>query len=295
MPKALPKKRGRPRKAETTIEAAATPKRRGRPPKIASAGQNSAPSTNSSVAVPPKRRGRPPKTIPSSVVPGNRSRVTRKTPATKTKSQAVTKKALPTVAGGYAITCKAVTEEWPNINKDDLGLDISESSTSGVYEASFDFGVLQGAMVLSADEQLLKAHIQNLEDENEEDDEDGDDEASQSQTSVKKAPSTARSGLVYQLQWRGVGTDKETYSGPYEGEIKFTNKNFKRFSGSVDLAFVGGSVEIKGERVTDESNGDASEWNDYGEKRREPSYACYKDSNNWGYDRWGKWGFIGDE
>lgn len=192
-------------------------------------------------------------------------------------------------AGGYAITCKAISEEWPHVEKDGLGLDISESSTPGVYEASFDFGVLQGVMVLSADEQLLEAHIEKLEDE----DEDEDEDDSEAPVPVGKKPPTAGSGLTFQLQWRGVSSDMKKYGGPSEGEVKFTSKTFKKFSGTIDLAFVGDSVETKGERVTDESYGDASEWNDYGEDRGEPVYESYKNSNNWDHDRWGKWGYLG--
>lgn len=286
MPKAAPKKRGRPRKTETTVDAAETPKRRGRPSKAAGGGHVAASSTRKTATAPPKRRGRPPKTTSSPAVAGSKNRVTKKAPASKAKPQATAKKAPPTAAGGYAITCKAISEGWPDFSKDDLGLDISESSTPGVYEASFDFAVLQGVMVLSANEKLLEEHIEKLEEEEEDDD-------SEASMPVAKAEPTARSGLTFQLQWRGVSDDKKKYSGPYGGEVKFTSKTFKKFSGTVDLAFVGGSVEIKGERVTDESHGDASEWNDYGEYRSEPGYASYKNSNNWGYDRWGKWGYLG--
>lgn len=247
MPKATPKKRGRPSKAQKTTSPAPTTKRRGRPPTKATTTNGEAPA-----AVPAKRRGRPPKTASSSsaaVQPQAKNRVAKKsTPKTKKSTAKKT-----TAAGGYAITCKAISEGYPDIDKDDLGLDISESSTPGVYEASFDFGVMTGVMVLSADEKLLEAHIEELEEEDS--DNDNDSEASAAPP-AKKAPtakattgSGGGAGLTYHLEWRGVSSDalgKVKYSGPYAGAVKFTSKTFKKFSGTVDLAFVGGSVEITG-------------------------------------------------
>lgn len=292
MPKATPKKRGRPSKAQTTAEAATTKKPRGRPPtKKATTGGDV------SVPAPAKRRGRPPKAASSSGATQAKSRVAKPAPKGKTKPATIPNKAQATAVGGYAITCKAITEGWDHIDKDDLALDISESSTPGVYEASFDFGVLTGVMVLSADEKLLEAHVDELEEEEEEYDSDDDDDDSEVPAPAKKAAKApAPSGLTYHLEWRGSDTSTgQKYSGPYTGEIKFTSKTFKKFSGIVDLVFVGGSVEIKGERVTDKANGDASEWNDYGDQRyrSDRGYAHWKNSNNWGYDRWGKWGFLG--
>lgn len=309
MPKVAPKPRGRPRKSteKTAVDAANTPKRRGRPPKSQAAGVAASTTTKkTATGLPtPKRRGRPPKattTTTSSRSSGGRVTKT-KTPATPSLSKAkkiTTKKAPRTIAGGYAVTCKAIADEWPNVRSDEFGLDISESATPGVYEASFDFGILEGVMVLSAEERLLEAHIEKLED---------DDGQSGSETSSraeeKKAPAAADTSTgkpTFQLQWRGAtdsNRERQKYSGPYCGEITFTTKTFKKFSGTVDLAFVGGDVKIEGKRVTDESNGDASEWNDYGESSYRSGavvgmdYAYYKDSNNWGHDRWGKWGFLG--
>lgn len=309
MAKEAPKKRGRPRKSDAavaTASPAAAPKRRGRPPKSpATASSQSAVSpapkkrsrlpkaSSASVGVAAvnkvtKRRGRPPKT-PSTSAGAAANKVSQKKVGTKSGSGAST----ATIIGGYAISCKAIKEEWPD-QGDDLALDINNSNTPGVFEASFDFGILEGAMVLSKSETLLEEHIEKLEEE----DSDSSDEDSPGRDNPKKVASKGLSAnnLEFHLQWRGRSLSDDTeYSGPYYGSIKFTSKTFKKFSGTVDLAFVGGSVEIKGEKVTDEATGDASDWNDYGEPRYEESksaYARYKNSNNWGYDRWGKWGLL---
>lgn len=298
--KSPPKKRGRPRKSETTnVTTKTTPKRRGRPRKAAGAGHDSQ-ITASGTSDTPKRRGRPLKTASSSTssAQASKNRVTKRTaPAssksTNEKTKVSTRKRQYTIVGGYAITLEGT---WPGVkDEDDLGLDISESSTPGVYEASFDFGLLQGVMVLSADESLLEDHIQKLEDRSDEEDDSEED----LDLAWKNARST-KDGvkLMLQLQWRGIDDEKKLQSGPYDGDITFTSKTLKKFSGSITWPYVGGSVEFHGKRVTDESNGDASEWNDYDESARgargEGSYYThYKDSNNWGYDRWGKWGFLG--
>lgn len=174
--------------------------------------------------------------------------------------------------------------------------------------------------MLSADEQRLEEHIDKLEENDDDDDEEEDldssDEDGGRETASKKStgkdhlpPAAAAGaspragvrggGLTFQLQWRGVGSNNKTlYNGPYDGELTFANKRFQMFRGTIDLAVVGASVEIKGERMTDESRADASKWKLYSEegKVQESSHyglVGYKNSNHWGYDRWGKWGYIG--
>lgn len=53
-------------------------------------------------------------------------------------------------SGRYIISCEEIEEQWPD-QANDLSLDIYATSRPDVFEASFDFGVLERAMVISAD------------------------------------------------------------------------------------------------------------------------------------------------
>lgn len=257
-----------------------TPKRgRGRPPKAKSQGAEMPASATTEKAKSTKAGSRP-TTTKTAPKPRGRPRKSN-TGAAKEAIQG------SSIVGGYSITCKAISEEWPD-QDDHFGLDISESSTFGVFEGSFDFGILEGAMVLSSDEGLLDAHVDKLEaDEGDEygyDDEEDDGDEDEDEPTVsggkRKATSTARgqpakkvkkaspgSALRFHILWRGRDTSEgEIHSGPGHGAIKFTNKNYTKLTGEIDLPHAGEGVEITGERVTDQSNaGDSSSWNDYSE------------------------------
>lgn len=317
-----PKRRGRPPskpkenddQEKTTVQPA---KRRGRPPKPKQQADDDAQQGS---ATPKRGRGRPPKTkneaVAASTVKAKSTKVASEAPAiaaktaprprgrprkseTGTASAKAKKetakaptKAYSTIVGGYAVACEAISGEWPD-KGEDFDLDIFESSTPGVYEGSFDFGILEGAMVLSSDETLLDKYVEKL-DTNEDDgysdeDEDGDDEDDDDEDEptvtgkkrkvtktpargrtakkVKKAPSP---GLGFHILWRGRDTSEgEVHFKPGQGMIKFTNKHYTKFAGKVDLPSVGKDVEFTGEKVTDRPNARGSSWNKYSEAEYE--------------------------
>ncbi|ROV95995.1 hypothetical protein VMCG_08020 [Cytospora schulzeri] len=291
------KRRGRPPKPkqgdDDVQQGSAAPKRgRGRPPKAKKEGVAASVSTGkakstkagtktatSTTKAAPKPRGRPRKSEPGAAKADQTTKA-----STKTSS----------IVGGYAITCEAISGEWPD-KGEDFDLNISESSTPGIYEASFDFGILEGAMVLCSDEAVLEEYVDKLEADGYNGyDDDVDEDHDEDETTVtggkRKAANTARGrpakkvkkaaspGLKFHILWRGRDTSEgEVQFEPKHGTIKFTNKNYTKFIGEIDLPFVGEDVEFTGEKISNQSNGGRSSWNDYSEAEYERA-----NTNRWG-------------
>lgn len=90
---------------------------------------------------------------------------------------------VPSPAGQYIVDCEEIEGNWPDMARD-MKLAIRGTPTFGIYEASFDFGVVEGLMILSSDETVLHRFCARFDDEddeeddedNEEDDEDDEDD-----------------------------------------------------------------------------------------------------------------------
>ncbi|KAH8156883.1 hypothetical protein CIB48_g11363 [Xylaria polymorpha] len=75
------------------------------------------------------------------------------------------------------ISCDEIEGGWPD-QAGDLSLDIRATDEPGVFEASFDFGILEGVMIMSTDKKKLEEYCSQLgaDDSDEYDDEDEDEE-----------------------------------------------------------------------------------------------------------------------
>ncbi|OWP04507.1 hypothetical protein B2J93_1366 [Marssonina coronariae] len=62
---------------------------------------------------------------------------------------------------GSYITCQEIEEQWPE-QGEDLGLDIRQTKEAGVFEASFDFGILEEVMILGTDEKTVEQYCSQL-------------------------------------------------------------------------------------------------------------------------------------
>ncbi|KUI73377.1 Origin recognition complex subunit 4 [Cytospora mali] len=291
------KSRGRPPKpkpAEDAVQpgSAATPKRgRGRPPKAKNEGGKTAAAAVSTGKSKGTKAGATKATTATTTAPRPRGRP-RKSDASEAVKSIQTAKApvkVSSIVGGYIITCEAISKGWPD-EGDDLGLDISESATPGVYEGSFRFGILEGAMVFSSDEALLKSYVKMLEaneleanglDESSDEDDEGEDEDEDEPTITggkRKATSTARGGtakkarkdpspgLKFHILWRGRETGEgQIHPEPEQGTIKFSNKSYTKFTGEIDLPYVGDGVKFTGEKVTEQANTGSTSWDEFSE------------------------------
>lgn len=239
-----------------------------------------------------KPRGRPPGSTKSSATAATKSR------------EALRDEPSSSIVGSYVITCKEIDEQWPNSGT--LTLDITEEAP-GLYYASFDFRVLEGVMILSADKQLLDGHIRTLEaeenpsadedddeDDDEEDDEDKDEDeddggdagrvgagskrkaAKGTSTKVSKKAKTSSTPTKFFLQWRGRETGEGTIeTGVHEGTIQFADKKYIKISGDMDMGFVGGE-KFEGKKVSAEPHFSGESWSNFSESAYE-----YARVNRW--------------
>jgi hypothetical protein len=140
-----------------------------------------------------------------------------------------------TPVGSYLVTCETIEEEWPDdVGEEGMVLDIREAGQKGVYEASFDFGMAEGAMVLSSDTEALKAHINRLDKHNWY--KGADEDAKKA-----KAASTTSARKLF-LACRGCETGEgQIHSMPSNGTMSFDAK-FASFSGTFGFAHIGEDV-----------------------------------------------------
>lgn len=65
----------------------------------------------------------------------------------------LTPRASPSIIGKYIVDCETLEKGYDNT--DNLELTIANTPLPGIYQATFDFGILEGVMMLSADEYML--------------------------------------------------------------------------------------------------------------------------------------------
>ncbi|KAI1327110.1 hypothetical protein F5Y16DRAFT_203440 [Xylariaceae sp. FL0255] len=162
--------------------------------------------------------------------------------------------------GSYMIDCPEIEGGWPD--QDDLSMDIQATDEPGIFEASFDFGVVEGAMVLSTDKKSLEDYIAELEDDdddNEEDDEEDDYDSDDGSRKRKSGPvsrdrgrppkktkrSNSKTTLRFHLKFKCRETGEgQIFYEPEEGTITFENDIMAKFSGVADFPCVGKATFI---------------------------------------------------
>ncbi|KAK4203968.1 hypothetical protein QBC40DRAFT_262003 [Triangularia verruculosa] len=80
--------------------------------------------------------------------------------------------------GQYIIGCEDIESDWPEL-AENMKLSIRTTPTPGLYQADFNFGVIEGAMMMSGDERTLEtfcARSEYNDDSNSEDEDSGDDD-----------------------------------------------------------------------------------------------------------------------
>ncbi|KAI1111417.1 hypothetical protein F5Y14DRAFT_312827 [Nemania sp. NC0429] len=196
--------------------------------------------------------------------------------------------------GKYIVNCEEIETQWPDI-VDEMNLYIRAVGEPGVFEASFDFGVLVGVMILSNDSKKLERYDPEAEtseeEEDEEEEEEEEDEDERELASVEtgskrestasgprsrgrpsKIPRTSASEsqkLYLKLLCTETG-EGEVYEDPEDGTITFTGENMATFSGVASLPCVGGAIPFTGRKVADEVNVFRDSWFGYSGSVCEP-------------------------
>jgi hypothetical protein len=208
--------------------------------------------------------------------------------------------------GSYIIDCKKIEREWPD-EAGDLSLDIRQTKEPNVFEASFDFGILEGFMVISAERNALEQYCSQLDREAESDgdegegegddwseEEDEDSEKIEVEDKVEKdrKPTTGSKRRAEALQGHGPPSKKpkpraaqprtyllklkcrETGEGMIQsteerGTIKFKDENLASFIGKANLPYVGKGVSFTARKISDAPACPGNSWSDYSEKAYE--------------------------
>ncbi|KAM0541066.1 hypothetical protein ACHAPJ_013391 [Fusarium lateritium] len=198
--------------------------------------------------------------------------------------------------GSYIIKCDVVTDGWEDLALHILTLDIY-AGKDGKLTANYDFGIIEGTMLLADNEESLDAITGTLDDsdadsetEDSEESEDGDEDGEREQKKGRKrslvqdtkskskakgkgnrsakrqkaAPSLSRR-VFYRMRGRETG-EGEILSDPEPGQIDFLNDGCTKFSGlAYHFPYVSDNVEFSGYRITDSPKGRPESWNDYSE------------------------------
>jgi hypothetical protein len=192
--------------------------------------------------------------------------------------------------GSYIINCKEIEEQWSD-QADDLSLDIRQTKEPGVFEASFNFGVLEGIMIISAERNALEQYCSQLDceaesdwDENEDEDEgEVEDNRKPTTSSKRKAeapqgrgrpPKKSKAGAaqprtyLLKLKCRETG-EGVIQSTEEKGTIKFKDENLASFIGKANLPCVGQGIPFTARKISDTPARPRNSWADYSERAYE--------------------------
>ncbi|KAH8434173.1 uncharacterized protein LDX57_011811 [Aspergillus melleus] len=188
--------------------------------------------------------------------------------------------------GSYIVDCKEIEQQWDLT--EDMGLEIHATDEPGVFKAEFDFGVLEGVMIIGVDKVALERHCAQ-EDESSEYGDEWDEESSEEdveQDAKSKAGSKRKTtapnrghgskkskntpARKYFLKMRGRETGEgEIMDISDKGTISFKDGKFTSFVGEADMSVVGRGVTFTARKVSDTPNSDGREWADYSDRQYE--------------------------
>ncbi|KAL4904900.1 hypothetical protein BDW74DRAFT_178473 [Aspergillus multicolor] len=212
------------------------------------------------------------------------------------KSGAAARKTKVSPVGSYIVDCGSIENEWPD-SAGDLSIDINETDEPGVFEASFDFGVLEGVMILCQEQSLLERYCSEAdgqfddhlgeEDWDERDEDDLDEHGLNEEDESPKAGATRKASTVQpsgrgkkakarrrpshtylvKLRCRDTG-EGQIYPEPSDGTIRIKDENLAAFEGTADLPCAERGTSFTARKVSDESSQGAS-WADYSKQQAE--------------------------
>lgn len=213
----------------------------------------------------------------------------------------------PSPVGSYIIDCEEIEQQWPD-QSDNLNLDILPTEDPNVFEADFEFGVLEGVMVISTEESAIlnycvernrEADREHYWDEEEEEDDDNDDDEDDDEQDddddevgynekptkgtkrgavtpkgrgqpSKKVKTASAQCLTYMLRSRCRETGEGTiYSQDQPGSITFKGGNLASFTAVAALPCVGQHVKFTGRKISGVAAHSGTSWNDYSEHQYE--------------------------
>ena len=193
--------------------------------------------------------------------------------------------------GTYMIDCAKIEGNWDNT--DDMTMSVWELSPTdhpGIYQASFDFGVIEGIMMLSADEEALDRYCEENENSVHSSDEQDEEEPYYLESKKRKATSSStanssaktkkpktnnlggdRPALYHlRLKYHDTGTSEISFFTE-KGTIRFDDaRSCLRFTGRFDIVnLVGQNVPFTGRKIDDKATESGEQWCEYSEGAHE--------------------------
>ncbi len=189
-------------------------------------------------------------------------------------------------------TVRKIEGQWPD-QADDLSLDIRQNKEPGVFEASFEFGILEGILIISAEKNTLERYYSQLDREAEFDsDETKDEDEDESEVENNKKPTTGSKRKPQASYGRGrpskkpeAGTAKlrtyllklkcretgegEIYSTAKSGTLKFKDGKLASLIGKADLPIVGRGISFTARKTSDTPASSGDSWADFSENAYE--------------------------
>ncbi|KAJ5485151.1 hypothetical protein N7539_005139 [Penicillium diatomitis] len=195
--------------------------------------------------------------------------------------------------GSYIVDSACFEDHYADGRKFDLTLEIQETDRPGVFQADFDFGVLEGIMMICDDEETLDEYCREADREDDFDDSDSleDDttessesevetfqqgskrKASGSGNQVSKKPKQRKARKTpsrkYWLRLKCRELEGQLHFDPEEGSIEFEDDNLVSFEGAADFPCMGQDVGFYARKISDEPSQSSAEWRDYSERQYE--------------------------
>lgn len=176
------------------------------------------------------------------------------------------KKAKPTglltdIVGTYTIRCDEIEGNWPNV-AEDMALSVSSlPHTSSALIASFNLGILEGTMLLAADEASLERVRKQLEK--------NDDPPKDKKLAT---PAIANRSLYFTWRGRNTGDDDEVHPGTsndQKGTLRFMDDRLLKFKGRGAFPALGQDCIFFGTQVDGQPESEAEPWSNFSEEARE--------------------------
>lgn len=186
------------------------------------------------------------------------------------------------ISGLYMVDCEDIEDEWPDLT-DNMTLSVRETGALGVFKADFDFGMYEGVMMISADQDALAPFMAEADESDSEDDGRREVAGGKKRTAAKSGKAARSSKkkktkpTVFHLCMRGQETGEgEIFSQPKRGTLTFDTTGYCALNGRVSVPYVGNAVEFRARKVSDSPTRLRHMWDEF-------SPSAY------GYARAGRW------
>lgn len=184
--------------------------------------------------------------------------------------------------GSYVIRCKEVAGEWPSPSL--FTLDVDRGVGPFIAAGHLDLGYFQGTMLIALNETTIETYI--LEDESQESDAEEEVElhaneglgsrrkkaqSTQNKTPYGRPPKKNRPPahrLFIRLRGRETG-EGEIQSNPRSGYLEFSDEQFTKFAGEIDLPYLSGSAKLEGFKISTSAKRRYDSWDSYSEAAHE--------------------------